>query len=61
MEAVNTNNFRDIEEVVKTRNTDQCNDLLKKGWDLLSVSSGMEEGYLTAFYVLGLPRLRGKG
>jgi len=61
MEAVNTNNLRDIEEVVKTRNTNECNDLIKKGWDLLSVSSGLEEGQLNACYVLGLPRLRGKG
>lgn len=47
------NPLYEVKEVAQTSSKDECNKYLSKGWVLISVSSGMEEGYLASRYILG--------
>ena len=57
--------FKDVAEVIEARTVKSANDLLSKGWTLLSVStSGDKDGSHGPCYVLGrdkgTPALEGK-
>ena len=57
--------FKDVAEIIEARTARSANDLLSKGWTLLSVStSGDKDGSHGPCYVLGrdkgTPALEGK-
>lgn len=57
--------FKDVAEVIEARTAKSANDLLSKGWALLSIStSGNKDGSHGPCYILGrdkgVPALEGK-
>lgn len=52
-ELLKNDSLEKIDYVYTTYVTEDCNDHLKKGWQLISVGTGMVEGDLCTQYVLG--------
>lgn len=52
--------YRKIKKIVEVENTDEVNDYLEKGWELITTHTYMpypgELGNLRQVYSLGLPR-----